>query len=54
MKLDAVQFGLACAITFAIFWIFCSLLVLVMPGMMMGMSGHVVHGDLSAMHTRVS
>lgn len=54
MKLDAAKFGLAWAITFGIFWIICSLLVWLMPGMMMGISGHMVHGDLSAMQWHLS
>ena len=54
MKLDAVKFGLAWAISFAIFWVICSLMVWFMPGMMLNMSGHMVHGDLSAMQWRLS
>jgi len=50
MKLDAAKFGLAWAITFGVFWIICSVLVWLMPGPMMNVSGHMVHGDLSAMH----
>ena len=54
MKLDAAKFGLAWAIAFAIFWIVCSMAVSIMPEMMMGMSGHMVHGDLSAMQWHLS
>lgn len=54
MKLDATKFGLAWTITFGIFWLVCSVLVWLMPGMMMGMSGHMVHWDLSAMHWQIS
>lgn len=54
MKLDAAKFGLAWAITFAIFWVICSLAVWIMPGMMMSMSGHMVHGDLSAIQWHLS
>ncbi|NMH63986.1 DUF5676 family membrane protein [Shewanella salipaludis] len=49
MKLDAIKFGLASAIAFALAWIVCSLLVWAMPGMMMDMTGHMVHGDWSQM-----
>ena len=49
MKLDAVKFGMAFAIASAILWIICSLFVWVLPSMMMEMSGHMVHGDLSQM-----
>jgi hypothetical protein len=47
MKIDAAKFGLACAITFAVLWVVCSLLVMVMPNGMMQMSGHMIHGDVS-------
>jgi len=49
MKLDAFKFGVATAITFGLFWIVCSALVLIVPSLMMDMSGHMVHGDLSGM-----
>ena len=49
MKLDAVKFGFAFAITAAVLWIICSLLVWAFPSMMMQMSGDMVHGDLSQM-----
>ncbi|WP_237055671.1 DUF5676 family membrane protein [Microbulbifer sediminum] len=49
MKLDAAKFGLATAISFGIAWLLCALLVLLMPTMMMEMSGHMVHMDISAM-----
>ena len=49
MKLDAVKFGVSTAIAFALVWIVCSLLVLSLPSLMMNMSGHMVHGDLSSM-----
>jgi hypothetical protein len=49
MKLHAVKIGCATAIAFAVIWLICSLLVLGLPSMMLGMSGHMVHGDLSDM-----
>lgn len=49
MKLDALKFGLASAISFGIAWIICALLVMLMPGMMMEMSGHMVHMELADM-----
>lgn len=46
MKLNATKFGVASAFAFAILWVVCSLLVVVMPGIIMEMSGHMVHADL--------
>lgn len=49
MKLHACKFGIAAAISFGIAWLICSLLVMLLPGMMMNMSGHMVHMDISQM-----
>jgi len=49
MKLDATKFGIATAVTFGLFWIVCSVLVMILPSLMMDMSGHMIHGDLSEM-----
>lgn len=49
MKLHAMKFGLACAGSFSITWIVCSLLVMMMPKAMLLMSGHMVHGDFTNM-----
>ncbi|SDJ97011.1 DUF5676 family membrane protein [Microbulbifer yueqingensis] len=49
MKLNAAKFGLAAAISFGVAWIICALLVMLMPGMMMSMSGHMVHMELAGM-----
>jgi hypothetical protein len=46
MKLDALKLGVATAIVFAIVWIICSILVVIIPGAMMQMSGHMLHADL--------
>jgi len=46
MKLDAVRIGAATAIVFAVVWVICSLLVVFVPGVMMEMSGHMLHADL--------
>lgn len=48
MKLDAVKLGVATAIVFAVIWVVCSLLVILMPGPMMQMSGHMLHADLGS------
>jgi len=49
MKLDAMKFGMATAIVFGLFWIACSVLVMMLPSVMMDMSGHMIHGDMSGM-----
>lgn len=49
MKLDVIKIGYATAIAFAVVWLVCSLLVWGIPSLMMGMSGHMVHGDFSEM-----
>ena len=54
MKINAAKMGMAAAMAFGIVWIICSLLVWVFPGAMMNMSGHMVHGDLSAMTWHMS
>ncbi len=49
MKLDALKLGLATAITVAIIWLACSLLVMLMPSMMLSLSGDMLHMQLSHM-----
>lgn len=50
MKLDAVKFGLATAGAFAIIWLFCSLLVWIVPSLGMHMSGHMFENNTGQMH----
>lgn len=47
LKLNAGRFGLASAAASFIVWIICSILVFSMGGMMMNMSGYMMHGELS-------
>lgn len=47
MKLDALKLGYATGIVFAAVWVVCSILVIVVPGAMMQMSGHMIHAELS-------
>lgn len=47
MKLDALKLGYATGIVFAAIWVVCSILVIVVPGAMMQMSGHMIHAELS-------
>lgn len=46
MKINPLNFALASAITAAVVWIICSLLVWMMPGAMMITTGHMVHMDM--------
>ena len=48
MKLNVTAMANAAAATAAILWIVCSLLVVMLPGMMMSMAGHMVHLDMQA------
>jgi hypothetical protein len=54
MKLNAMKFGLASSISASILWLICSVLVMIMPGMMMSMSGDMVHMELNDMSWQLS
>ena len=47
MKLSAKALSMASAITVAIFWLICSILVAISPGSMMQMTGQMVHMDVA-------
>jgi len=49
MRLDAVKLGVATAIVIAIVWVICSALVILMPAVMMQMSGHMIHAELGSL-----
>ena len=49
MTLNALKFGMASAITAAILRLACSLLVMLIPAMMLSMSGEMVHMQLNEM-----
>ncbi len=49
MKLNTQKFALACALTAAVLWLACSALVSLLPGLMLSMSGHMVHMQLENM-----
>lgn len=49
MTLDPKSLALASGATATILWIFCSALVFILPGMMMGMTGDMMHADMSQM-----
>ncbi|WP_286829201.1 MULTISPECIES: DUF5676 family membrane protein [Kordiimonas] len=48
MKLNVTALANAAAATAAILWIVCSLFVVLLPGMMMSMTGHMVHLEMQA------
>lgn len=54
MKLDTFKIGYATAAAFAIVWVVCSLLVIGLPSMMLGISGHMIHADFSGMQWHMS
>ncbi len=47
MKINSLNLALASAITAAVVWAVCSLLVWTMPGAMMNLTGNMVHMDMS-------
>ena len=47
MKLDAKGLALAIAIVTTVLWVLCSAFVAMAPGPAMGITGHMVHADLS-------
>lgn len=46
MKINSLNLALASAITAAIVWAICSLLVWTMPGAMMSVTGNMVHMEM--------
>ncbi|WP_286829386.1 MULTISPECIES: DUF5676 family membrane protein [Kordiimonas] len=46
MKLNTMGLANAAAATAAVLWLLCSFLVFALPGMMMSMTGHMVHIDM--------
>jgi hypothetical protein len=54
MTLNAIKFGWASAISFAIAWIICSLLVWIFPESMMRIFGGMLHMNLFTMGWHVS
>lgn len=49
MTLNAPALGKAFAITAALLWIICSILVFALPAAMMTMGGHMMHADFAGM-----
>lgn len=49
MKLIPSKFGLSCALTAALLWLACSVLVVMLPGAMLSLSGDMFHMQLAEM-----
>tara|TARA_R110001592_G_scaffold3113_1_gene17419 strand:+ start:17165 stop:17428 length:264 start_codon:yes stop_codon:yes gene_type:complete len=54
MTINAFKFGMASAITAGVLWLICSALVIVMPAMMLSMSGNMLHMQLNEMGWHLS
>ncbi len=48
MKFNPTALAFSLAITTAILWTICSLIVAIVPGFAMDMTGHMMHSDLGA------
>ncbi len=46
MNINANKFALSSAITFALLWVLCSLVVIALPHQSMGIMGAMVHGEM--------
>tara|TARA_R110000824_G_scaffold401796_1_gene616747 strand:+ start:12716 stop:12970 length:255 start_codon:yes stop_codon:yes gene_type:complete len=46
MKLEPNKFGLAAALAFAVIWIVCSVIVMLMPDMSLMASGSMLHSNM--------
>ena len=46
MKINSLKLGLASAITAAVVWIICSMLIWMMPGAMMNMTTNLFHMEM--------
>ena len=49
MKLNPNMLGIASAVATAILWVICSLLVVLLPGLMAHMTAGMMHGDTVSM-----
>ena len=54
MNIDTGKFAVAAGISAALLWIVCSVFVWVAPGMMMSMTGYMLHADLSETHWQLT
>ncbi|MEH6542400.1 MAG: DUF5676 family membrane protein [Porticoccaceae bacterium] len=46
MTINANKFALSSAITFALLWVLCSVIVITLPHQSMSMMGFMVHADM--------
>ncbi len=53
MKLSPTKLAISGAATATILWIICSVMVLLMPGAMLNMTGYMLHGDFSGMEWHI-
>lgn len=49
MKINSSKMGFSCAIAFSVAWVLCSLMVVMMPNIMLFITGGMVHVDLSSL-----
>lgn len=49
MKFNPTTLGFAFAAAFAAVWVICSLLVMLFPGFMMAMTGHMGHANMEGL-----
>lgn len=49
MKLNGIRCAIASGTAFAILWVICSAFVLLAPGPMIWIGGHMIHANLEAM-----
>jgi hypothetical protein len=49
MKINAMKFGMACGISMSLLWIACSFLVMVMPAIILSITGDMLHMQLNDM-----
>lgn len=54
MKIHAIKFGMASAISASALWIICSVLVMFLPSMMLSISGDMLHMQLNNMGWHLS
>ena len=47
MNLDANRLAISFGLTTAVLWVICSALVALVPGAMMGMTGHMFHATMA-------
>lgn len=47
--MNAKRCAIAAGLAFAVLWVICSALVAILPGPMMAITGHMMHGDFTAM-----